>query len=206
MVANVQLASIVENVTQGRAVGHVEDLCFRDPEAFRPGELHRHAEYWVTVMKGSSSIQSDVLRWVHEKVSVFELVRQYNGSYKGQSYDCARPPQRIPRNNKSCKSFVEFVRQTLLDGLRTGAISLLGNVGEVDPPRIVHPLTVEPRKPRLCYDARYLNLWMQDKPITLDKLCDVPRYVAKASYQTMLDDKSGYLMLTDDSRTFFGFQ
>jgi hypothetical protein len=34
----------------------------------------------------------------------------------------------------------------------------------------------------------------------------VPRYVAKASYQTMLDDKSGHLMLTDDSRTFFGIQ
>ena len=49
---------------------------------------------------------------------------------------------------------------------------------------------------------------MEDKPFTLDKLCDLPRYVSKASYQMVLDDKSGYdhLLLTDDSTTFFGIQ
>jgi hypothetical protein len=49
---------------------------------------------------------------------------------------------------------------------------------------------------------------MQDKSFTLDKLCDLPRYVSKASYQMVLDDKSGYdhLLLTDDSTTFFGIQ
>ena len=96
----------------------------------------------------------------------------------------------------------------LLDRLCTGVVSLLGKVGEVEPPHIVHPLTVEPRKQRLCYDARYLDLWMQDKPFTLDKFCDLPCYVSKASYQTVLDDKSGYdhLLLMDDSTTFFGIQ
>lgn len=78
----------------------------------------------------------------------------------------------------------------------------------MEPPHIVHPLTVEPRKPRLCYDARYLNFWMKDKPFSLDKLGDLPRYVSKASYQTVLDDKSGYdhLFLTDESTFFFGIQ
>lgn len=67
---------------------------------------------------------------------------------------------------------------------------------------------VEPTKPRLCHDARYLNLWMQDQPFTLDSLKDIPRYVAKGSYQTVLDDKSGYdhILLSDDSRTYFGIQ
>ncbi len=146
--------------------------------------------------------------WVRDKVSVFEFAQHYKGSYKGWSYDSDHPPQRVFRNNQSCKPFVEFVRQTLLDRLRTGAVSLLGKVEEVKPPHIVHPLTVEPRKPRLCYDARYPNLWMQDKPFTLDKLCDLPRHVSKASYQTVLDSKSGYdhLLLMDDSTTFFGIQ
>ena len=79
-----------------------------------------------------------------------------------------------------------------MDRLRTGAISSLGRVGEVEPPHIVLPLTVEPTKPRLCHDARFLNLWTEDKPFTLDTLNDLPRYVAKDSYQTVLDDKSGY--------------
>ena len=59
-------------------------------------------------------------------------------------------------------------------------------------PYLVLPLTVEPSKPRLCHDARFLNLWMQDKPFTLDGVTDLPRYVSKDSYQTVLDDKSGY--------------
>ena len=37
-------------------------------------------------------------------------------------------------NNISCKPFVKFIQQTLLDRLETGAVSLLGKVGEVQPP------------------------------------------------------------------------
>ena len=50
---------------------------------------------------------------------------------------------------------------------------------------------------------RFLNLWMEDKPFTLDTLNDLPRYVAKDSYQTVLDDTSGYdhILLLEDSRT-----
>ena len=98
--------------------------------------------------------------------------------------------------------------KTLLNRLTTGAISLLGKVGDVQAPHIVLPLNAEPSKPRLCHDARYLNLWMRDKPFTLDSLNDLPWYVAKDSYQTVLDDKSGYdqILLTDESRTFLGIQ
>jgi hypothetical protein len=34
--------------------------------------------------------------------------------------------------------------------------------------------------------------WMQNRPFVLDKLVDLPRYVTHNSYQTVLDDKSGY--------------
>ena len=116
--------------------------------------------------------------------------------------------KRLFRNNIPCKSFANFVRKTLLYRLTAGAISLLGKVGDVQAPHTVLPLTVGPSKPRLCHDARYLNLWMRDKPFTLDSLNDLPRYVAKDSYQTVLDGKSGYdhILLTDESRTFFGIQ
>ena len=70
-------------------------------------------------------------------------------------------------------------------------------------PYPVLPLTVEPSKPRLYHDARFLNLWIQDKVFTLDGVTDLPRYVSKDSYQTVLDDKSGYdlILLDDDSKT-----
>ena len=70
------------------------------------------------------------------------------------------------------------------------------------------PLTVEPTKPRLCLDARFLNLWMRESPFTLDKLVDVPRYVYKDSYITKCDGKSGYdhVMINEPSQQYVGFE
>ena len=80
--------------------------------------------------------------------------------------------------------------------------------GSVRASHLVLSLTVEPTKPRLCHDARFLNLWMGDMPFSLDNVDDLPRYVTKDSYQTVLDDKSGYdhLLLSEESRTFFEIQ
>ena len=108
----------------------------------------------------------------------------------------------------SLLNWVGGKRRTLLDRLRMGAISLRGKVGESEPPYLVLPLTVEPTKPRLCHDARLLNLWMVDMPFSLDSLIHLPRYVGRDTYQTVLDDKSGYdhFLSTEDSREFFGIQ
>ena len=55
---------------------------------------------------------------------------------------------------------------------------------------LVLPLTVEPSKPRLCLDARFLNLWMRDAPFSLDKLSDVyfVCFVYPNSFMTKCDD------------------
>ena len=49
---------------------------------------------------------------------------------------------------------------------------------------------------------------MRDIPFKLDTLLDLPRYVGRDTYQTIVDDKSGYdfLLLSLESRTFFGMQ
>ena len=54
------------------------------------------------------------------------------------------------------------------------------------------PLTIEPSKPRLCHDERFLNLWIRDLPLKLDYISDLSRYVGKYHFQTTMDDKSGY--------------
>ena len=73
---------------------------------------------------------------------------------------------------------------------------------------IINPLTVEPQKPRLCIDARFLNLWMADTPFSLDTLAMVPRFVYRGSFMTKIDDKSGYdhILLSEDSHQFFGIE
>ena len=81
------------------------------------------------------------------------------------------------------------------------------------PPRIEFDnnkscLTIEPSKPRLCHDNRFLTLWMVDRPFRLDNLSQLPRYLTKGCYQTTLHDKSGYdhILLDIPSRTFFGIR
>ena len=70
------------------------------------------------------------------------------------------------------------------------------------------PLTVQPTKPRLCNDNRFLNLWIQDRTFSLDSDPQLSKYVLPNFFQTVCDDKSGYdhIQLSVDSRTFFGFE
>lgn len=199
----------IDRVLCGDLLAGPSTLCFRDPNYFRAGELHEHPQQWARLIgEHPTPQQAKVLTWIKHKVAVQPYFQHFRGEFKGEVYDSAQPPPQMFRNNASCKPFVPFVQQTILDRLQTGAISLLGRLGQVPSPHLILPLTVEPGKPRLCYDARFLNLWIIASPFKLDRLCDLPRYVFTNSYQTVLDDKSGYdhLLLTEDSRTFFGIQ
>ena len=89
--------------------------------------------------------------------------------------------------------------------MRTGSLLFWGFVGQVQSPHLVMPITVEPSKPRMCHDERFLNLWIRDQPFSLDYLSDLPRYIGLGRFQTVCDDKSGYdhILLTPMSRTMF---
>ena len=130
------------------------------------------------------------------------------GDYMGQSYNSDLPPHWVFYNSISRKPFVSFISCTILDRLATGAISVWGRVSEVEPPHLVMPLTVEPTKPRLCNDNRFLNLWVKDTPFNLDSISSLPRYVSPSSFQSVCDDRSGYdhAFLSPPSRSHFGFQ
>ena len=92
--------------------------------------------------------------------------------------------------------------------MSNGSLSVWGEVGKVDPPHLVMPITVEPGKPRMCHDERLLNLWIRDCSFKLDSITDLPRYVAPGRFQTNFADNSGYdhVRLHPSSSTFFGLQ
>ena len=75
------------------------------------------------------------------------------------------------------------------------AIKVWGRVEDTPPPpppAIVMPLSIEPSKPRLVHDQQYLNCFMQQCPFSLDQVVNLPRYLSQNSFQTKLDDKSGF--------------
>ncbi|CAG2248312.1 unnamed protein product [Mytilus edulis] len=109
------------------------------------------------------------------------------------------PRSRQFNNAANCQELIDFIDDEITSRLQSGAVTLLGKVGEVQPPYIVSPITIEPTKPRLCINLMYLNSFMKDTPFNLDTLVDVPK--------TKLDDKSGYdnVFVTESSRHLLGF-
>ena len=129
---------------------------------------------------------------IKKGVRIDQLFKPFKRNFKGSSYDSLFPP---PMRLDNAKVYA-------------GVLAVWGRVGEVTFPHLVLPLTVEPSKPRLCHDERFLNLWVKDLPFKLDHLPDLPRYVLPGHFQTSFDDKSGYqhVLLHPSSRTFFGLE
>ena len=59
-------------------------------------------------------------------------------------------------------------------------------------PHMVLPLRVEPKKPRLIYYARWLNLISRHLPFTMDGVGKVVQCAWIGAYQVTIDHKAGY--------------
>lgn len=192
-------------VSNCQVLASPKDTIFRDPSSFIPGELHNHYHEWQKITpKGEAE---EVLSFIKNGVDVWAYVQHFKGMFARQHYDSPSPPPAwVFPNSPSSGKFTDFVSSTIKERVHTSSLIFGGFVGQVQPPHLVMPITVEPTKPRMCPDERFLNLWIRDLPFSLDYLSDLPRYVGSGHFQTVCDDKSGYdhLLLTQASRTMFG--
>lgn len=149
-----------------------------------------------------------ILSWLRDGVDILEFHEHFSGYFKGVKYDSDFPLAKVLKNHASCRVFSEFISEAVLKRVAQGTVAVWGRVNVASLPYLVLPLTVEPSKPRLCLDARFLNLWMRDSPFTLDKLINVTRFVYKDSYISKCDDKSGYdhVLLKTSSQPLVGFE
>ncbi|CAH1232991.1 Hypp551 [Branchiostoma lanceolatum] len=182
-------------------------LPFRDPQQFVAGSLHNNTRMWSQLAPFSDK-GSEVLNWITNRVDIRDFLTPFVGSFKGQPYMSATPPSITLPNARNCAEHSEFIEAEIKGRLEDGSIKVWGKVGHCDPPHLVLPLTVEPSKPRMCWDGRYLNNWTKDCPFKLDSVSEAPRMLRKGGYMTHTVEKSGYshIYLTEDSRTFFGFK
>ena len=191
-----------EKVAEGGEF-NLEHLPFRNPDYYVAGNLHDQAAEW-----GSIGAGEEVLSWLKNGVDVQQFFKHFKGNFKGQHFNNDLPPQIFLPNAPSCIGFGNFIIETLIERILNGSMSVIGKVGDVQPPHLVMPITIEPSKPRLCHDERFLNLWVKDLPFVLDTLKEVSRVVPVGSYMTTVDDKSGYdhILLSSESRKYFGVQ
>ncbi len=194
-----------EEVSRQGSMPDLSRILFRDPERFVAGQLHNFYAEWDKILP-PNGLGDKARDWILNGVDVGQFFRSFKGKFRGQSYASDTPPSIIQPNARNCSQHEDFVSRTLEEWLKAGAIRVIGKVGEVEPPRLVMSLTVEPTKPRLCHDERFLNLWVRDLPFTLDTLADVPRLVGKGTFMTSVDHKAGYqhVSITPESQKFFG--
>lgn len=176
-------------VSQAKVLASAHDVVLRDPSHFVPGELHRNAEQWKSI----ANAPSDILSYVVNRVDAWSFLTHFKGKFGNQFYDAPSPPHKIFPNSSSCLAFEDFVTDTILCRVDNGSLRFWGLVGEVEPPHLVMPITVEPTKPRMCHDERFLNLWVKDLPFSLDYLSDLPRYVGWGAVLTLEPGNVQYL-------------
>ena len=199
--------SFLEMVAAGKVHASPSLLRFRNPSFFISGFIHHNRSMWSRILH-DSPVRSTFLRFLEFGVDATEFFVKFEGSFQGQVYSGSSPPRAFFPNSKSCQAFSGFISKTVLERVANGSWSVWGKVGEVSPPHLVMPITIEPSKPRMCHGERFLNLWIKDLPFSLDLITDLPRYLHNNSFQTRCDDKSGYdqVRLSPNSRTYFGLQ
>ena len=185
---------------------------FLDPAQFRPGSLSARVSAWREIVRGSPRAE-EVLRVVTHGASFGAYAQPFEGRYAGVQYSGdVRPPPRVFENHPvvAAPEFNGFVRTKVEELLANGGARRLGRVGDSPPPRVVLPLGVEPKKPRLICDARYVNQWQRPPKFRLDRLLDLVRAAKEAGGDllSVWDHKSGYfhVMLDTESQELFGFE
>ena len=136
---------------------------------------------WDYILQGYYK-RDEILKYIKHGVSVHDFFQPFKGEFKGKFYDSPSPPKIFLENNKICSQFEEFISSTILERVQNGSLSIWGKEGECNPPHLVMPITIEPSKPRMCHDERFLNLWMNTPSVTFDHITDIPRYVDKGHF------------------------
>ena len=158
---------VLKDVESGILKPSIEEIMFRDTEYFIAGEIHNNLDVWNSILEDFAK-DGEILIYFSGGVSVSDFFEHFKGEKKRKSYDSDLPPETIFPNNKICKQFNNFISSSLLEKVCNGSISVRGKESQCKPPHLVMPLTVEPSKPRLCQDERFLNLWMRAPKVSFD--------------------------------------
>jgi hypothetical protein len=161
-------------------------------------------KFWEQVLENHPN-KGLILSWVKE-VHVEDFFVPFNGKFKGKVYKSSLPSRaRFPNNPLAVGEFKDFISEKIREDSRSGAVLFWGKEGECEPPLCVLPISVEPKKPRMIHDDRFLNLWSKDSPFQLETLKSIPSWATREIFT--IDLKSGYhhIKISKDSRKYFGF-
>lgn len=201
----------------------VPPIWMRDESQFMAGGLAESWPFWRDVLLPLSGLPvkapgrlsravggpvldgTTIASWIQEGVRLDHFLRPFGGTYKGVAVASEVPVSRsfenppLPFPKSKYESFVDT---------EVAKSVLCGAVEEVTtPPFLILPLIVEPRKPRLCFDARWANLWFPSPKFRFDTLRDFQRGVRRNDWMFSIDHKSGYqhVRMHPSAHPYLGF-
>ena len=130
--------------------------------------------------------------------------RVFEGSlFNGADVTPIELPNHVPASHD------EWVNNEIEPLVQKGSLTAWSTVADTKTqpqPRICLPLGIEPSKPRLIWDAQYLNSMCKHSPFQMDGVGKVAQCSWKEVQQVKLDDKSFFhdIPLAPESWEYFG--
>ena len=183
--------------------------CFVMPKIFLPGSLSLCLKFWEDVVLVNHPLKVDILLWLKYGVKVEYFLSDFSsGTYNGVHIN-SRLPQFYRERNHVSPEFQEWVTLEIQQLVKSNVLlkwdpDTMGSPS----PLIIAPLLVEPSKPRLIYDARYLNCFLTLPSVEMWGLGKIPSCCWEGMYFITVDHKSGYfhVPLHPSSWTYFGVE
>ena len=148
-----------------------------------------------------------ILPWLQFGVKIESFLAPFSiGNYNGVDIN-SRWPQFYREENHVAPAFQHWVSSQIKDLVRTGVMRPWDErCMSSKVPIVIAPLIVEPSKPRLIYDARYINCFLSLPSVDMSGAGKIPSCCWKDMYLITLDHKSGYfhVPLHPSSWTYFG--
>ena len=181
------------------------------PDDFVPGHLSSKIPFWrEEILRDRTPADSSTLLGWLQGVSVHDFIDESSrGVFQGHQFNGAEVSQ-IELPNHVPEEHNLWVDTEIAKLEQKGCIvpwQTVADVSENPRPHIVLPLGVEPKKPRLIWDGRWLNLMCRHVPFKMDGVGNVAQCSWQGAYQVTLDHKSGHhhVPLDKDSWQYFGF-
>ena len=163
---------------------------------FVPAHLQSVIPFWRDVIL-PATIEADrdtLLGWMRG-VSVHDFVdSRAQGTFQGHQYS-GPDLTSVHLPNHVRVEHCSWVTAEVVKLVKTGCIARWADVADTSlytKPHMVLPLRVEPKKPRLIWDARWLNLMRVHSPFTMDGVGKVAQCAWPGAHQVTIDHKSGY--------------
>ena len=167
----------------------------REEKGFMVGSLGLCEIFWEKEILSDHPNKQLLLSWL-QGVRIELFFNQFTREvYKGKKVE-AKNPTPIQLKNYVPTEFASWVNTTIKEYKRIQMLVPWSEVRRENEnllPDLILPLGIEPQKPRLLWDARYLNLFCKQCPFSLDGVDKVRVIGWEKMYLFKIDHKSGYL-------------